>query len=403
MTKSKIQRNQVVGKALRKAYEVLCRACKEHEEHTALFRIEAPEDVHEDKCCIEVKFDMAIAHHTLSNAACRSKPIWIMMETRINEGFAKIQSSKTTDLDDERCSMAGQASQSIASDSYGRSNGRSVHFETPRSEISPRLIPATGPTSEIVVDRRKRDLCDHIRRWLYSPVGSNDLLVLEETQEYRHVVMPSTFTACSDKWEGVTLAQLIQADSLMPGLISVIPLYERVKLAKMLAIIVLQFHNTPWIRVTWSCSDVLFFNMPKEYSVMSKPDVSTPHLSATVSERYLQQTTSTPTMARNPLLFSLCAVLLELAFASTLDQLQEPCDADGSKNHGNFFTASRLAKEMRSPMGVRYNSVVEQLFVQCISSTVEDLQDPQVQGKLHEQIVCPLEELEHGLRTLMIA
>ena len=281
-----------------------------------------------------------------------------------------------------------------------------VQFAAIDHDTSQQLTPDIAMSTELYVDQRKRDFCDHLRRRFRPPLETDARVILEKTQECRHVVSPSAFTTCSETREAVSLNQLIRTEEAstgpMPGLISIIPLHERVRLARILTVAVLQLHNTPWIGQCWSCNDILFSDAPKKYSITSLPDLSAPHFKAMISERRLQQPASTPTIARNPLLFSLCAVLIELAFASSLEHLQQPCDLESSESHGNFFTASRLAKEMSSLMGARYNGVIEQLLVECISSNAQDLLDPRVQGKLHDDVVCPLEDLERGLRNLYI-
>lgn len=346
---------------------------------------------------------MAFTHQNLSNAALRSKPIWFLVDATIDERVTIAQNSTETKANGECYILKRQACQSIA---VSRNEvKRRVRFNARDHEINQQLTPDIALSTDLYVDQRKRDFCDHLRRRFRPPLETDACVVLERTQQCRHVVLPSAFTMCSETREAVSLDQLIQTEAPtgpMPGLISAIPLHERVRLAKMLAVTVLQLHNTPWIGQVWSCNDILFFDAPKKYSLTTLPDLSAPHLNAKISERCLQQSASTPTIARNALLFSLCAVLLELAFASSLEHLQQPCDLGSGESHGNFFTASRLAKEMSSPMGARYNGVVEQLLVECISSNAEDLCDSRAQKKLHEDIVCPLEELERGLHNLYI-
>ena len=405
-TYAEIQKYQAVGKASREVYEALCRACNKHTEHLAHFRVEVEKCVCKDDSFTEVKFNMAFAHQNLSSATLRSKPIWFLVDTTIDKrvgGVTIAQSSIKTKADGECYTLKRQACQSTMV-SRNKVKKR-VQFAVLDHEINQQVTPDISLSTELYVDQRKRDFCDHLRRRFRPPLETDACVVLEKTQECRHVVSPSAFTTCSETREAVSLDQLIKTEAStgpMPGLISIIPLHERVRLARILTVAVLQLHNTPWIGQCWSCNDVLFFDAPKKYSMTSLPDLSAPHLNALISERRLQKSVSTPTIARNPLLFSLCAVLIELAFASSLEHLQQPCDLESGKSHGNFFTASRLVKEMSSPMGARYNGVIEQLLVECISSNAQDLLDPRVQKKLHDHIVCPLEDLERGLRSLYI-
>lgn len=108
-------------------------------------------------------------------------------------------------------------------------------------------------------------------------------------------------------------------------------------------------------------------------------------------------------MARNPILFSLGVVLLEIAHAASLESLQQPSDlTNGREDHyTEFFTARRLAKRKQSVMGIKYHNIVEQL-VECVFPC-DDLKNDQLQAAFHRDVIGPLEELEEGLRKLYFA
>ena len=115
--------------------------------------------------------------------------------------------------------------------------------------------------------------------------------------------------------QALSLGHLIHANLLedaMPGVISGISVHERIKLAKILAITVLQYHDTPWLSQLWTSEDIFFFGTQRKSSVLALPDISAPHLNAKVTSQQSQRL-STSTVARNPFLFSLGAVMIELA------------------------------------------------------------------------------------------
>ncbi|KAL8815382.1 MAG: hypothetical protein Q9191_008467 [Dirinaria sp. TL-2023a] len=91
-------------------------------------------------------------------------------------------------------------------------------------------------------------------------------------------------------------------------------------------------------------------------------------------------------MARNPILFGLGVVLLELAHAKSLESLKLPSDAENGQLHGDFFTARRLAKSKRNVMGATYNDIVEQL-VECVFPCGSDLNDPKLQAIFYEDVI----------------
>ena len=401
---AEVKRYEAIGKASRQVYEALCKACNKHTEHLANFRVEAESCICKDDHMVEVKFNMAFSHHVMSDSAPKSKPIWFLVNTRFDEQNDVIEDSKHLKTE---CEFQTRKRQQ-------KSNSTTLMKSTVNKRVRFDIADSTHDLKKSVpiiaheihsTDRQKRDFCDHLRRRFCPPLQTDVSIILERTRQFKHIVMPSAFTLKSESQEAVSLSQLIGSDSTpyaMPGLISSVAPHQRIGLAKALVTTVLQLHATPWIGETWSCKDILFFGAPKQYSVTALPDLSAPHLSTKVTERSLYPQNRTPTVAQNPLLFSLCAVLLELAFASNLENLWEPCDG-ARGNHSTYATARRLAKGMTSPMGAVYNGVVEQLLMESISSDVEDLGDARVQRKLHERIVCPLEEIEQKLRNLYIS
>ena len=104
-------------------------------------------------------------------------------------------------------------------------------------------------------------------------------------------------------------------------------------------------------------------------------------------------------MARNPILFSLGVVLLEIAHGASLGSLRLPCDADSGPRHSEIFTARRLAKVKRTNLGITYGNIVEQL-VEGAFPCGDDLSNPELQMTFYKDVICPLDDLEQGFRKL---
>lgn len=103
-------------------------------------------------------------------------------------------------------------------------------------------------------------------------------------------------------------------------------------------------------------------------------------------------------LARNPLLFSLGVVLLEIAYTFTMENLQRPGDLDNGREnlYTEFFAARRLAKSANTDMGATYHKIVEKL-VECDVRCGMDSNNPQLQAAFHHDVICPLERLEQKL------
>ena len=53
-------------------------------------------------------------------------------------------------------------------------------------------------------------------------------------------------------------------------------------------------------------------------------------------------------------------------------------------------------------MGIKYHKIVEQL-VECVFSCGDDLKSDQLQAAFLKDVICPLDELEEGLRKVHLA
>ncbi len=53
-------------------------------------------------------------------------------------------------------------------------------------------------------------------------------------------------------------------------------------------------------------------------------------------------------------------------------------------------------------MGIKYHKIVEQL-VECVFPCGDDLKNDQLQAAFLKDVICPLAELEEGLRKVHLA
>ena len=66
-----------------------------------------------------------------------------------------------------------------------------------------------------------------------------------------------------------------------------------------------------------------------------------------------------------------------------------------------FFAARRLAKSHYCNLVPRYHRIVEWLL-ECDFTCGDDLGSHQLQAAVDNEVVCPLEQLEQGLRQLYL-
>ena len=400
-----VQKYQTIGKASQQVYEALGNACSKHSEHIALFRVEV-EHLILNESAPQVKFSMAFTQMQLAGSTGSFNPIWFLVDSTLTDETATRSDKKDLNLDELGRTLKRQFD-ADAGQIAGKSKKR-VNFEILGPEpvpSTPLIVASDAFSSE---DCTKRDFCDSLRRCFREPRKANICVgILEKTDKGKHYVYPSPLTLDFQRRGPISLGQLIRSAS-RPALFGDIPVHERLGLAKTLAVAVLQYHSTPWLRLSWRSDDILFFGADETTQMQELPNLSAPHLSAKMKGPHGQlscaSTKQVQKMARNPIMFSLGVVLLEIAHAASLKSLRQDNDLTNGQEdpYTEFFTARRLAKSKRSVMGITYHNIVEQL-VECVFPCGDDLNNDQLQAAFHSSIICPLAELEEGFRKFHLA
>ena len=178
------------------------------------------------------------------------------------------------------------------------------------------------------------------------------------------------------------------------------PQYNRIRLAKQLAMAVLSYHATPWLKGSWNSDEVFLYGNDTD-----KPGaVNGPYIDVSVKGPHgpLSRASTFPCrpFAPNALLFGLGVILLELAFGAPLRALQRPIDTDGDQEnrYTEFFVAKRLSKIVSRQLGPKYAQIVRRCL-QCDFGRGDDLEDPALQQGFYQEVVCELEELETRFRN----
>jgi hypothetical protein len=178
--------------------------------------------------------------------------------------------------------------------------------------------------------------------------------------------------------------------------------FERVRLAKQLAIAVLQFHATPWLKNSWCSNDVYLYGTdPAKFQTVS--DINEPYLNVSVKGPHCPvsrcSTMPSRTLVRNPLLFSLGVMLLELAHGAPLRSLQKNSDIDANDQNTEYYTADRVRLSTSRLLGGRYAEVARKC-IQCDFGRGSDLENISLQEAYYRDVVCELEGVEKKLKEL---
>lgn len=183
----------------------------------------------------------------------------------------------------------------------------------------------------------------------------------------------------------VSLASIIQ-----PARESSISIHEQLRLALRLARSVLQYHSTPWWRRNWCLSDLSYYQIDEELST----SLATLHIDAKLVSRTdhmaMQRVlTEVPTAPqdddaemlcgiRNVTLHSLGVALLQIGWWECLDT--------------EDIVAVRKAASKPSRLGPRYDELTAKCLY-CDFGFGADLNKPQLQGAIYENVVYELEQM----------
>ena len=398
-----VERYQIIGQASRHVYEALGRACTKHTEHQAHFCVEVEQAKITGNHGAQVKFSMAYTHMTLAGSADQNDLVWFVVDSTSGDAVEPGNSNTTTDHHDSLSHTLKRQIESTSGASKVKPEKR-VRFQSAPSasaRTSPTLYSAEIANAILSSDIMRKDFCDVIRRLLREPLQASKCVgILENTDRCKNSIYPSPKNCCSQMRQAISLGQVISSVSERQA-VGGLALYDRLRLAKTLAIAVLQYHSTPWLSVSWRSEDIYFFSNDLA-SMQDMPSLASPHFNVNVKGPCGQlsraSTFALHNMAGNPLLFSLGVVLLEIAYTSTMETLQRPIDLDNGREnlYTEFFAARRLAKSAKTDMGATYHKVVEKL-IECDFGCGMDLDDPQLQAAFHRDVICPLERLEQKL------
>lgn len=396
-----IQRYQKIGQASKKVHEALVEACTKHTEHLIKFCFEAEEILFREEALSQVKFNLAFTHATLNGLTSPNNPIWFAVNTTFSDHATEAPESIESGLEELGRTLKRQC-HDISQINVKKSK-KCVRFNPSSAAPKPESHLIAGTTDKYLEHLRK-NFCDTIRNCFRHPCNPSTCVgILGDAKLCKHYVFPSELTSKHSQ-ETVSLDQFMGNTPIQKAVAS-IPVYERIGLARRLAIAFLQYHDTPWLRLSWRSEDIFFLTGNSSISDQESHHFRAPYINTKIrSARELgpKDPASSPSLARNHTIFSLGVLFLEIAYATKLEHLQRPDDRlEGAEKFSDFFTARRIAKQKDTLMGLKYHKIAEQL-VECAFPGGDDLGDEKLQAAFHEHVISPLEKLEQGMRELYL-
>jgi hypothetical protein len=205
-----------------------------------------------------------------------------------------------------------------------------------------------------------------------------------------------TWNSKSRPWTLISLASLF-ARSEKSKDEARLSFFDRVRLARLLATAVLRYHATPWLKYTLRSTDIFLYSV--ESSVINTTSIRNEvYLKTSIKGVDCPPLGESPTLrrslVRNPDIFALGVLLLELAFEAPLHSLQKPTDVDSQEaQNTDYYVADRVRRTVSRMLGTRYADLVRKC-IHCDFGRGDDLDSTGLQESFYVEIVQELEDLE---------
>ncbi|KAH9212136.1 hypothetical protein DL95DRAFT_447797 [Leptodontidium sp. 2 PMI_412] len=427
----KVEESRLIQRASAQLYDAIGIACQHHTEHYAHFQL-LPKNIGSTETEASfVRFNIAFTHDQ-SGALAALEPVWIAVDSSFLQNtntpketskmIIKVRDSSTSEEDKTQksvrfmqttpiCSMSrvlNPQQQQVTSVSYIPPTDRQMKPPSCTSLTS--KPPQHSSLPDFCI---QHDFCHQLRKSCsYSRSPENKYIgYFQRSGPCKHLVYFAAPVSVHNYTQPESLASIIGAMTRKTESEKFLE-YERLRLATRLAEAVLQFHATPLLRGFWHSEDVIFFRTGK---CDDSASISSPHLNvqvgSTIAPKAITQNGQEQDvdnvighMIRNPYLFSLGVVLIELAFQAPLRSLYNTQDLiNGQANAlSDYFVASRLSKTISSSLGPMYGKVVRKCLGCDFGQGTSDLSDEKLQAAVYQDVVCELEQLERGFAMLQL-
>ena len=407
----KTEEYEMVQQASTQLYTSLERACHLHDEHLAHFRLESQHITAEDQGTPLVRFHITFAHQEVRQKRT-PEPVWIAIHSTVEEPMhEELEEDKAQrSLVSLTHSLKREIDPACISSSK-RTKEKSVRFvarSCTRSSTTGILLASFLADPTLPDFCVQHDFCKTLQTCgPKSPAGKN-LGYFQKSGPFKHLVNLDPPIICSGN-HSISLAGIISSMSKR-SLADQYPQYERLRLARQLAAAVLQFHATPILKNDWKSEDVVFYGADSSSPVLTIPHLNVRFGKVLATSNSLPNPASKtlvnnepPSFIRNPFLFRLAVILIELAYQAPLHQIEDLVDIqDNLASNSDFFVANRLSKSIGTTMGRSYGKVVRKCLGCDFGEGTTDLGDPGLQRVFYRDVVCELEKLEREFAKLQL-
>ena len=273
------------------------------------------------------------------------------------------------------------------------------------------------------------NICQHFQQYLCNASQSSHKCFgyLESSEAFRHFIysaVEQSNSAGKRQCSPTTLSHIVHEASH-----ETLSYLDQLKIAHKLALAVLQYHATPWMRPQWELEDIGLFcsvadldetalqtlhlsaRFPKECQLQchdSNQSADTKDMPCPIETDGRDQGTTSSCSCRKPsqchcaldpldhqsrlyevdnlTLCNLGIALLQISHRKNLESLKSDRDPN------NLYTARRLAYGRASPMTPRFQNIIRKCL-RCDFNAGTDLESPELQSAVFSNVVCELEDM----------
>jgi hypothetical protein len=385
---SALERYRRIQRASREVYQTLARSCCEHSEHLTRMCLEVKSD--ESRGRGPDVFRLAFGKHAFFFVKTASD-IDVGSEQIANEVEELFSCTEKQILDQE---------QPAAQDADG----------TVLHSLVPNPVPEShsGDTSEVYT---LSSLCAQIGPCSQITTGSaeySSILHSPEPLAARDLVLTDIpFPSASTTSPGRSLHDLL-TDLPAQGRIGRLSRSTQIHLARLLTTAVLQYYRTPWLRAWWRSTDILFVDTDAAALAghdPAKARLAAPHIAVPVRDLLVAPPSRASTfplqdVARNPVLYGLGILLIELAYSSPISTLTMPDDSKQGPAFVEWLAARRLERIVHEEMGPAYARIVRHCLYCDFGCAEDDLSNAELQAAYYNTVVHELETIDAEMQAL---
>ncbi|KAJ5099348.1 purine and uridine phosphorylase, partial [Penicillium argentinense] len=386
------QHFRIVQQAACNLYDSFGTACQAHSVHNVHLSLQP--DLNGPLA--QVRFNVALIQNTTPG-----KAVWINVESTIKSCEGSFQSASSSFL--TSCSSQKRPRQYEEGTCPPKVVKR-VQFQ--QQESIPGPLQALRPEEPIVAIPNlylQRNLCALVERSLCQGNSGSCIGLLGDNAICKHLAYIDTQTN-SRTTSASSLAQLISLSRSKPT--REMGIYECVRLAKYLATAVLYYHATPWLKKAWRSNDVQFFG--GHDSLLQQTQRALPYITTSIQASNSIDSTHPKSfvyhhLIRNPVLFGLGIMFIELIHQAPIATLEEPIDLvkGETQDFVEYFTADRLVGHSNQIVSKSFREIIRKCL-HCDFGHDSDFSSPALQEAFYHDVIAGLENLEKLFKELQL-